>query len=100
MEGAAVLTGIAAVFFQAHLDLVAGDHGRVNGVSLRDSDPEAEHGFVERQGRGKVLHREVHVVALVAKRFLKCCRHGYLEPAAMRRRQPSYLDTSQGNQTV
>src|SRR5437667_1370196 len=79
MEGTTVLRGIAAVFCESDLDLVAGKHGRVVRRVAARQHSEAEHGFVEGQGGSKVPHGEMHVVALVAPCFLENCLHyGFL----------------------
>jgi hypothetical protein len=77
MKGTAVLRGITAVFCESDLDVVAGKHGRVvRRVALRQHS-EAEHSFVERQGRSKVLHGEMHVVALIPPHSLERGLHDF-----------------------
>src|SRR5688500_9232946 len=75
MEGTTVLRGVAAVFHEAHLDLVTRQHGRLVWSFATRDHLESEHGFVKRQGGGKIPHRKIHVVALVTKDLLERCLH-------------------------
>jgi hypothetical protein len=75
VESTTVLAGIAAIFYESDLDLVTGEHGRVVGRVAARQNTEAEHSLVERHSRSNVLHGQLHVVALVAKRFLERSLH-------------------------
>ena len=88
--------GSPPFFCESHLDLVAGEHGRVVRRVAARPDSKAEHRLVERQRHGKVLHRKMHLVGLVAKRLLERSLHAGL----LRDRPRDSRPIAAENQTV
>src|SRR5206468_12415146 len=75
VEGTTVLRGIAAVFRETDLNLIANEHGRFARCVVARQQSEAEDSFIKRQGCRKVRHGEIHVVALITERFLERSLH-------------------------
>src|SRR5262245_45900615 len=76
MKRTTVLRGVATIFREPHLNLVARQHRRLVRRRASRFDSKTEYGFIERQRRVQVGDRQVHVVALIAKGLLERSLHG------------------------